>query len=320
MTEATRRLQEEMNRMTVGVEIEMNGITRHRAAVVAAQFFGTGRWEDTNYRNGYHCFSAWDQQGREWMFKYDSSINGPENQRCELVTPILHYSDIDLLQGLCRALRKAGAKSDYTRHTGVHVHVGADGHTPQSLRNLTNLVASHEALLIAALQIDEYRLNRYCKPVDPRFLKQLNKDKPKTMAELADIWYESQGETYQRSSHYNRSRYRILNLHSVFTHGTVEMRAYQFNPPADGKQNGIHCGELKAMIQLTLALNAKAKLSKCASSKMVVTDNPRFTMRTWLNTLGMIGEEFETARKYLMRNLAGDCAFRFGREATRRAA
>ena len=98
MTEATRRLQEEMNRMTIGVEIEMNNITRHRASVVAAEFFGTGRWEDTNYRNGYHCFSAWDQQGREWMFKYDSSIEGPDSQKVELVTPILYLADIMLVE------------------------------------------------------------------------------------------------------------------------------------------------------------------------------------------------------------------------------
>ena len=52
-------------------------------------------------------------------------------------------------------------------------------------------------------------------------------------------------------------------------------------------------------------------------------DNPKFTMRTWLNSLGLIGREFETARRVFTRNLAGDCAFRFGREAyeaSRRAA
>ena len=38
-------------------------------------------------------------------------------------------------------------------------------------------------------------------------------------------------------------------------------------------------------------------------------------MRTWLLRLGFIGEEFETARDILTRNLAGDAAFRHGRAA-----
>ena len=29
--------------------------------------------------------------------------------------------------------------------------------------------------------------------------------------------------------------------------------------------------------------------------------------------LGFMGDEFATARDFLMRNLSGDCAFRFGR-------
>ena len=36
-------------------------------------------------------------------------------------------------------------------------------------------------------------MSRYCRTVDPRFLEQLNKKKPQTMAALADIWYASHG-------------------------------------------------------------------------------------------------------------------------------
>ena len=54
-----------------------------------------------------------------------------------MVTPILTYDDIETLQELVRRLR-AGAKSDPTRGCGVHIHIGAAGHTPQSLRNLAN--------------------------------------------------------------------------------------------------------------------------------------------------------------------------------------
>ena len=323
MNEKTMRQIEAIKAQTIGVEIEMNSITRKNAAKIAAEFFGTGRWEDTDYRNGYSTFSAFDARGREWKFSHDSSIVGSEPQRCELITPILHYEDIDTLQELCRCLRKAGAKSDPTRGTAVHVHIGADGHTPESLRNLINLMASHEQLIIDALQIDPDRVERYCKKVNPRFLKELNKKKPKTMTGLADIWYRSQGQDHGRYAHYNRSRYAFANLHATFTKGTVEFRGYNFLAPADGKQNGIHCGLLKTFIQLSLAISARAKEVKSASAKEPSMDNPKFVMRTWLNSLGMIGPEFETARKFLTQNLEGDAAFRFGREAyeaNRRAA
>lgn len=306
---------EEMKKQTIGVEVEMNSITRQKAAQVAAEFFGTGRYEYTAGRNGYETWSAWDEQGREWKMQKDVSIAGPDSQKCELVTPILTYGDIEALQELIRRLRKAGAKSDYTRGCGVHIHIGAKGHTPQTLRNLANIMASHESLLKDALALDEYRVGRYCRPVDENFLKEVNKKKPKTMAKLADIWYTSQGEGYGRGQHYNGSRYHMLNLHATFTKGTVEFRLFQFDAPADGKLNGLHAGQLKSYIQLCLALSQMAKEVRSASAKPQQNENPKYAMRTWLLRLGFIGEEFATARDILTRRLSGDAAFRSGRPA-----
>ena len=53
---------------TFGVEIEMNNLTRREAAKLAAEFFGTGRYEDTARRNGYCTWSAWMADGREFIF------------------------------------------------------------------------------------------------------------------------------------------------------------------------------------------------------------------------------------------------------------
>ena len=215
MNEKTMNQIAEMKKQTIGVEVEMNSITRRDAAKTAAEFFGTGRCEDTAYRNGYRTWSAWDAQGREWKFQRDSSIHGPDAERCEMVTPILTYEDMDLLQELIRWLRKAGAKSDATRGCGVHIHIGAKGHTPQSLRNLANIMASHEDLLADALKIDQSRIYNYCHTVDPRFLTTLNQKKPTTMSDLADIWYTSHDAAWDRNQHYNDSRYHMLNLHEM---------------------------------------------------------------------------------------------------------
>ena len=313
MNEKTARQIEEMKKQTIGVEVEMNSITREKAAKIAAEFFGTGRYQNTAFRNGYCTWSAWDADGREWKFQKDVSIHGPDSEKCELVTPILTYSDIETLQELIRKLRKAGAKSDATRSCGVHIHIGANGHTAQTLRNLANLMASHEKLIATALKINEGRMRQYCKTVDPNFLAKLNSKKPQTMSQLADIWYEGNGADYGRSQHYNQSRYHMLNLHATFTKGTVEFRLFQFDAPKDGKQNGLHAGQLKSYIQLCMALSQMAKELRTASPKEQQKENPKFAMRTWLLRLGFIGEEFATAREILTRNLEGDTAFRFGR-------
>ena len=221
MNARTAQQIENLKNQTIGVEVEMNNITRNRAAKLAAEFFGTGRYQNTAGRNGYSTWSAWDAQGREWKFQKDVSISGCDSEKCEMVTPILHYSDIETLQELCRQLRHAGAKSDASRGCGVHIHIGAQGHTPQSLRNLANIMASHERLLADALHLDQNRMRRYCRTVNPNFIEQLNRKKPTNMAQFADIWYTANGANYGRNQHYNDSRYHMLNYHATFTKGTI---------------------------------------------------------------------------------------------------
>ena len=99
-----------MKEQTIGVEVEMNHITRQKAAKVAADYFGTGRYEDTARRNGYSTWSAWDANGCEWKFQKDVSIAGDDAHKCELVTPILTYNDIENLQCLDH--------HDHLRHHG----------------------------------------------------------------------------------------------------------------------------------------------------------------------------------------------------------
>ena len=307
------KVLEQINRMknqTIGVEVEMNNITRDTAAKIAAGLFGTNRYESTAIRNGYSTWSAWDAQGREWKFQKDVSIAGPSGEKCELVTPILTYADIETLQELLRILRRAGAISHAGVGAGVHIHIETQGHTPQSLRNLANLMAGHESLIADAIKLDDGRKGHYCKITSPEFISELNKKKPMTMAQLADVWYTANHATYGRNQHYNDSRYHMLNLHATFTKGTIEFRLWQFDRPADGKKNGIHAGQMKAYIQLCLAMSQMAKEVRTATPKEPQHENPKFAMRTWMNRMGLIGDEFATAREILTKNLAGNAAWR----------
>ena len=314
MNAKTERQIARMKEQTIGVEVEMNHITRKAAAEAIAEYFGTrAYYAATEY--SYETWVCKDNQGRVWKFSKDVSITGPDAEKCEMVTPILKYEDIETLQEIVRILRHKGAVSNPNNGCGVHIHIGANGHTPETIRNLANIMASHEGLLIKALNIDIGRINRYCKTVNPAFLNTLNRKKPKTMAALADIWYSSQGENYGRSHHYNGSRYHILNLHATFTKGTIEFRLFQFDNPTAERKGGLHAGQLKSYIQLCLALNQLAKDSTKASSRPQQNENPKYAMRTWLLRLGFIGDEFKTARDLFTKRLDGDAAFRSGRAA-----
>ena len=213
----------------------------------------------------------------------------------EVVSPICQYSDIGTVQGLIRKLREAGARVNDS--CGIHVHVDASVHTAATLRNIVNIMAAKEDLLYKALQV---RISRehYCQKADTRFLDDLNQRKPATMREVERLWYNGYGG---RQYHYDDSRYHGLNLHSVFSKGTIEFRMFN---------STLHAGEIKSYIQLCLAISHQALVQKSASRTKTHPENEKYTFRTWLLRLGLIGDEFKTARQHLLKNLEGNIAWR----------
>ena len=248
-----------------GIEVEMTGITRTKAANTIAAYL-SGTVEKLNDRYDTHTITA--QDGRVWKIVSDASIvtqkkaNGDKvpadkTYSAELVSPILTYEeDIDTLQEIVRKLRKAGAFSEKQNCTGIHIHLDGAYHTPRSLRNFVNIIHSRNDLLYDSLQIEELR-KRYCKKLDQDLVERMNKKKPTTFSQVEEIWYEGTGMV--REQHYHDSRYHFINLHSFFHGiGTVELRGF----------NGtLHAGEIRAYIVLALAMNHQAITQKSASSK-----------------------------------------------------
>ena len=119
MNEKTRAQIEAMKNQTIGVEVEMNNITREKAAKKAAEFFGTRRYEYTAGRNGYYTWSAWDAQGREWKFQRDVSIEGPDSDlRRHRDAPAAYQSPP---KGRGTKLGKPGLRSPYPhRRAGAY--------------------------------------------------------------------------------------------------------------------------------------------------------------------------------------------------------
>ena len=71
--------------------------------------------------------------------------------------------------------------------------------------------------------------------------------------------------------------------------------------------------ELKYAAQFISGLCKFANNSKRITSKQRNEGNPKFAMRVWLIRMGFSGAENKGLRKYFLRNLPGDAAFRYGR-------
>ena len=293
-----------------GIEIEMTGITREDAANVLAEYFHSS---SVYGGGGYGAYKVSDNENRTWKLVSDGSIkcqNKVGNQKVsvedraysvELVSPICTYKDIEPIQEIVRKLRE---KSAFVNQScGIHIHINSAPFEAKQIRNLVNIVAAKEDMVYKALQVESGRERNYCKKIDKDFLEKLNKKKPTSMDALKEIWYNGSDGSHE---HYHDSRYHCLNLHSVFQKGTIEFRAFN----AD-----LNAGKIKAYLQFCMAITAQAHNQKSASPTKTVSANEKYTFRVWLLRLGMIGDEFKTARGHLLGHLEGNIAWKSPEQA-----
>lgn len=286
-----------------GVEVEMTGITREKAARLVAEVLGTTPSHPES--NCYHTRTIADLAARKWKIMRDSSIEAIRNDgtsepldeyRVEFVTPPLNYSDIELLQNIIRKLRENGAKAHSS--CGIHIHVDGANHTAVSLRRLVNFMTARQDLIYEALQIGD-RESNWCHRLNKTLLDAMKKDKNLTKEKAEEIWYSRANDGYCGGidhQHYNATRYHGVNLHSFFTKGTVEFRLFN---------STLHAGKIKAYIQFCLAVSAWAITSQ---EKIVFRSMDGYTpeqkvtiMRNILtHRLGLYGDEFKTSRLHLM--------------------
>ena len=299
-----RRLPLDFRDQYFGCEIELTGINRATAAQTLADLFGT-RAEHSG--GGYDAYRVKDLDGKEWKIVRDGSIHPEcrrrsvligETYKVELNSPKLEYGEMEKLQEVVRSLRRAGGIVNDS--CGMHVHVDASKHTPQSLKNVLSIMYSKEDILFAALKVNPARIDSYCQAVDEPILEEIRKlPSGASMDQLKDRWYQGRdGSDY----HYHSSRYRACNMHSVFYHGTIEWRLFN---------STLHAGEAKANIILAMAISAQGINQKYTQfRKTPIGDNPAFTFRTFLLRLGLIGPEYKNVRMHLLKNLPGDKAWR----------
>ncbi len=286
-----------------GVEIEMTGITREKAAQIVGEIL-----ESRPSAPGSNCYCTReikDQAARVWKVMRDSSINPVRNDgtdeymdeyRVEFVTPPLNYKDIELLQKITRKLRENGAIANSS--CGIHIHVDGANHNPQSLRRLVNFMTARQDLIYEALEIGD-RADHWCHKLNSALLVEMKKDKNLSKEKAEQIWYSRANDGYAGGichEHYNHTRYHGVNLHSYFSKGTVEFRLFN---------STLHAGKIKAYIQFCLAVSAWAITD---TGKVVFRSMDNYTpeqkvtiMRNILtHRLGLYGDEFKTCRLHMM--------------------
>ena len=87
-----------------GVEIEMTGITRNKAAKVVGEMFGSS----PQYTRDHNSWYIKDREGKKWKFSYDGSIQcykvehgrkvrAVSDYSTEMVSPKLSYDEMGKL-------------------------------------------------------------------------------------------------------------------------------------------------------------------------------------------------------------------------------
>jgi hypothetical protein len=277
-----------MNGLTFGLEVEVTGINMSRAHQVA---------HEINHSQGF--------ANTRQAFK--AVRDGSVDSGAEFVSGIMRLAhDIEGTQEAVRMIRRAGGRPHYS--CGIHVHIGGSEfiQNPQALIRLIKLVYRYEDHLYHALGADTpARRGRWAQPVKTDFLNAI-KDLPKTATidDIRDAWYtHNQARPNEsRTWNYNSSRYRMLNLHALFTKGTIEFRCFNAST---------HAGVIKSYIQLSAMMCAFALVASRATTgkRTFNSTKTKFEVRTFLLKIGAIGDEYKTLRLHLLKHCTGSTAW-----------
>ena len=148
------------------------------------------------------------------------------------------------------------------------------GHDGRTLRNIINMICSKQHLIKKALGLDEDL-------VDEDFVTKINEADINSIDSFKEA-LETIGSRGHPGMEFDFGEKLI-----IFKHTRAETAA-----------------------RLFALISKKAKEQARTSPKVTATDNEKYTFRTWLLRLGMIGDEYAETRKELLQNLSGNSAFR----------
>jgi hypothetical protein len=171
-------------------------------------------------------------------------------------------------------------QTEKIQNAPFEIAIPMEGHTGITLRNLINMIYSKQELIIKSLGISGEIINE-------EFVKGINEAEIRTLEEFktkADYIGKENCKGIEFDFENKKVSFKFMNEEKI-----------------------------EAYTQFIELLDQSAKELKHASAKVSVTDNPKFTFRVFLIRLGMVGDEYKTTRKILLKNLEGNAAFRYGK-------
>lgn len=162
--------------------------------------------------------------------------------------------------------------------TSYDLEIPMKGHTGRTLRNLVNMIYSKQTLIKKALGLEE-------NIIEDDFVTKINE----VCIDSLESFKEAL-EGIDEGSH--------PGIDFDFQEETITFKYL----------------ENEAAIKLFALINRNAKAQKRALAKVKPTDNEKYTFRTWITRLGMVGDEYKETRKELLQNLSGNSAFRKGKK------
>ena len=162
----------------------------------------------------------------------------------------------------------------------LEVKLPMEGHSGRTLRNLVNMIYSKQPLIKKAFRLED-------SIVEDDFSIGINEVQIETLEDFKTA-LEDIGEN------------SCPGIGFDFFENTMTFKLLK----------DANADEIKAATDFIALLNENAKNQKYASAKVKPTGNEKYTFRTWLLRLGMIGDEYKLARKILLQNLSGNGAFK----------
>lgn len=179
--------------------------------------------------------------------------------------------------------RAEEATEDVVGEVSYEITLPMEGHDGKTLKNMLNMLYSKQELIKKALGVEE-------DIVKENFSIGINDVKVETFGDFKTV-LEDIGENSCPGINFDFNN-------NIFT--------FKFREEATGD-------EIKAATDFIGLLSKSAKTQKYASSKVKPTTNEKYTFRTWLLRLGMVGGDFKDSRRELLKNLTGNGAFKGGR-------
>lgn len=164
---------------------------------------------------------------------------------------------------------------------GIEVKLNFEEHAADTLKNIINMLASKQRLIVMAFETEEHFM-------DDDFAEDLSK------IEIDDL--EGLNEALEGLGTNRCSGFQIDFEEQTFT---FKLSSSDLNQE-----------RIKAFQDLCVLIARYAKTLNRASFKQAQDDNPKYALRTWLIRIGMKGPEYKETRKTLLKHLEGSGAFR----------